>query len=89
MCMSKSERTQVLLTPAQRTKAERIAEEEGKSIGAVLRDALDSYQVGGRPDERRAAIGALIGMSAPVQDWAVMKAHMIATRFDQDPDGVR
>lgn len=87
MGMSKSERTQVLLTPAQRAKAERIAREEGKSIGAVLRDSLDSYQAGGRPAERRAAIEALIGMSAPVQDWAVMKADLLATRFDRQSDG--
>jgi hypothetical protein len=88
MCMSKSERTQVLLTPAQRTKAERIAHEEGKSIGAVLRDALDSYQTGGGQDERRAAIDALVSMAAPVQDWAVIKADLVATRFHRDRDGV-
>src|SRR3990170_3082732 len=38
-----SERTQVLLTPAQRERLQRIAVREGRSLGAVIRDAIDAY----------------------------------------------
>jgi hypothetical protein len=86
--MSKSERTQVLLTPLQRAKAERIARREGTSIGAVVRDALDGYQVGRGTAERRDAIDTLIAMSAPVEDWPAMKADLIETRFDRVDNGI-
>ena len=42
MCMF-SERTQVLLSPRQVEKLKRIAARQGSSVGAVIRDAIDSY----------------------------------------------
>ncbi len=38
-----SERTQVLLSPEQVEKVKRIAAREGRSVGAVIRDAVDTY----------------------------------------------
>lgn len=75
MRMSKSERTQVLLTPEQRSRLERLAAREGTSLGAVIRDAIDAYTVV-RDRPREEALAALFGMEAPVDDWEAMKAEI-------------
>jgi predicted transcriptional regulator len=71
MCMY-SERTQVLLSPEQLARLKRIASRDGRSVGAVIRDAVDAF-VGAEPDSRKRAIQDLISMNAPVDDWEVMK----------------
>jgi hypothetical protein len=70
-----SERTQVLLSPAQVDKLKRIASREGRSVGAVIRDAVDSYVDPGA-DSRRRAVEAMLKMNAPVDDWEVMKGEI-------------
>ena len=42
MCMF-SERTQVLLSPEQLARLKRIAARDGRSVGAVIREAVDSF----------------------------------------------
>jgi hypothetical protein len=76
-----TERTQVLLSREQLARLKRQARREGRSVGAVIRDAVDAYTA--TPDDRRrAAIGRLLRLEAPVDDWEVMKAQIIegATR---------
>ena len=70
-----SERTQVLLTPAQRARLERIALREGRSMGAVIRDAVDAYTLP-RARPRHEALRSLTSLGAPVADWDVMKAEI-------------
>lgn len=70
-----SERTQVLLSPQQVAKLKRIATREGRSLGAVIRDAVDSYVDPGQ-DSRREALEAIKSMNLPVDDWPVMKAQI-------------
>ena len=70
-----SERTQVLLSPAQRRRLERLAEERQISMGALIREAIDSYTVpAGR--SRRDAAELLYSLDAPVGDWEVMKEEI-------------
>jgi len=71
-----SERTQVLLSPEQLARLKRIARRDGRSVGSVIRDAVDSY-VERAPDSRREAARALISMNAPVDDWEVMKEQIL------------
>ena len=75
-----SERTQVLLSPEQAARLKRIAVREGRSVGAVIRDAVDSYVDPGI-DSRHEAIQALMKMSAPVDDWEVMKAQILRSQL--------
>jgi hypothetical protein len=75
-----SERTQVLLSPAQVAKLKRIAQREGRSLGAVIRDAVDSYVDPG-DDARRRAAQAIISMNLPVDDWEVMKAEILRSQI--------
>jgi len=70
-----SERTQVLLTPVQRERLARIAAREHRSMGAVIRDAIDAY-IAPRPSSRGEALRALLAMNAPVADWEQMKAEI-------------
>ncbi len=79
MCMF-SERTQVLLSPDQVARLKRIAAREGRSVGAVIRDAVDSYVDPGS-DSRHEAIQALMKMNAPVDDWEVMKAQILRSQL--------
>ena len=70
-----SERTQVLLSPEQLTRLKQIAARDGKSVGAVIRDAVDSF-VEAEPDRRQRAVRGMLAMNAPVADWEVMKAQI-------------
>jgi hypothetical protein len=70
-----SERTQVLLSPAQVEKLKRIAARDGRSVGAVIRDAVDSYIDPGL-DARQRAVQRILSMNAPVDDWEVMKEQI-------------
>ena len=81
-----SERTQVLLTPAQRGRLERIAAREGRSLGAVIRDAVDAYTLP-RARPRHEAVQSLFAQNAPVADWEVMKAEIERGALGPDPDG--
>jgi predicted DNA-binding protein len=79
MCMF-SERTQVLLSPEQLARLKRIAARDGKSVGAVIRDAVDSF-VESEPDRRQRAAQRLLAMNAPVEDWDVMKAQILKSQL--------
>jgi predicted transcriptional regulator len=77
MCMRYSERTQVLLSPAQREKVARVAARTGRSAGAVIRDAIDAYEPAGSVD-REAAMDQLFDLDAPVDDWSAMEREIEA-----------
>ncbi|WP_370325087.1 ribbon-helix-helix protein, CopG family [Euzebya sp.] len=74
--MSYSERTQVLLTRSQRDKVERLAAEAKRSVGQVIRDAIDAYN---QPDanRRREGLDALMALNAPVGDWEDLEREII------------
>jgi hypothetical protein len=75
-----SQRTQVLLSPQQVEKLKRIAARDGSSVGAVIRDAIDSYIDPGAGARRR-AIDSMLSMNAPVDDWEVMKAEIMRSQL--------
>ncbi|MFV2063783.1 MAG: ribbon-helix-helix protein, CopG family [Chloroflexota bacterium] len=72
-----TERTQVLLSPEQVQRVKRLARQTQRSVGAVIRDAIDAY-ASVPADERRAAVERLIQLDAPVDDWEVMKSQILA-----------
>jgi hypothetical protein len=75
-----SERTQVLLSPDQLAALKRIADREGKSVGAVIRDAIDGF-IFTDPNARQRAARRLLAMNAPVEDWEVMKAQILESQL--------
>lgn len=79
MCMF-TERTQVLLSPEQLARLKRIAARDGRSVGSVLREAVDAF-VEAAPDARDRALRSIMSMNAPVDDWAVMKAQIVRSQL--------
>ena len=75
-----SERTQVLLAPEQLARLKRIAERDGRSVGSVIREAVDSF-VDAEPDRRQRALARLLAMDAPVDHWEVMKAQIMKSQL--------
>lgn len=75
-----SERTQVLLSPQQVERLKRIAGREGRSVGAVIRDAVDSYVDPGL-DARRRAADRILSMNLPVDDWEIMKEQIMRSQL--------
>jgi len=74
--MSYSERTQVLLTPEQRARLETIAARQGISLGAVIRKAIEAYDLA-PPRARAEALETLFSLEAPVDEWDAMKREII------------
>jgi hypothetical protein len=71
-----SERTQVLLTPAQRRRLEQLATDRQVSIGSLIREAVDAYTaVRSRP--ARQALLDLLELGAPADDWSVIKDQIL------------
>lgn len=79
-----TERTQVLLTSVQRRYLERRAAEERRSVGAIIRDAIDSY-TGSTGRTRREAADSLLGTGAPVADWEDLKAEILRGATESRP----
>lgn len=75
-----SERTQVLLSPEQLARLKRIAARDGRSVGSVIRDAVDSF-VEAAPDSRERALRSIMSMNAPVDDWEVMKEQIMRSKL--------
>ena len=80
-----TERTQVLLSPEQLARLKRLAARRGRSVGAIIREAVEAYTATPAED-RRAAIGRLFAIEAPVDDWDVMKREIVDGRFADLPD---
>ena len=81
MCMF-TERTQVLLSPEQLARLKRIAARDGRSVGSVIREAVDSFIDPGL-DSRRRALESLMSLNTPVDDWEVMKAEILRSQLGE------
>ena len=66
--------------PEQLARLKRIAARDGRSVGAVIREAVDAF-VDRRPIRALAAARAINSMNAPVDDWEVMKAQILRSQF--------
>jgi len=77
-----TERTQVLLSPEQLARLKRIAARDGRSVGSVIREAVDSFIDPGL-DSRRRALESLMSLNAPVDDWEVMKAEILRSQLGE------
>ena len=71
-----SERTQVLLSQEQLARLKRVARREGRSVGGVIREAIDAYTTA-TSDRRADAVRQLFALDAPVDDWEVMKGEIV------------
>lgn len=74
-------RTQLLLDDERYLRLELAARESGRSVGAVIREAIDAkFARDDLAERRRAAADWLLALPMPEDpepDWAVTKAEML------------
>lgn len=79
-----TERVTVMLSVEQSGRVRGFAARQVTSVSSVIRDAIDTYL----DDEsviRREAADRLLSMNAPIDDWDVMKAQIVESRFPELP----
>jgi hypothetical protein len=71
--MGLTSRVQVLFEPSQVARLQAIAEAEGKSVGALVREAVARAYLDGDRAARLEAVRKMAAMSLPVADWEQME----------------
>jgi predicted transcriptional regulator len=72
-----SARVQVLFDPAQVARLQAIAESEGRSVGALIREAVERTYLDRDRAERVAAVDQMARLSLPVADWEQMERESV------------
>ena len=75
--MALSARVQVLFDPAQVARLHAIAESEGRSVGALIREAVERTYLDRDRAERVAAVDQMARLSLPVADWEQMERESV------------
>ena len=75
--MALTARVQVLFEPSQLTRLQAMAEAEGKSVGALIRAAVERTYLDSARATRMAAVERLVSMSLPVADWEQMERESV------------
>jgi hypothetical protein len=70
-------RVQVLLSDAQYAELEDQARLRDKSVGAVIREAIQEHLQKDDGAERLAAVRRLVAMQLPVADWEQMERESV------------
>ena len=70
-------RTQILLDDERHERLRRRAAETGRSVGALIREAIDRGLPDAPPDRSRAASILLEAEPMAVGDWTEMKREML------------
>ena len=68
-----TKRVQILLDPFQYQRLDEIARQCNRSMGALIREAIDRVYLQRNMDERLEAVRALAAMQLPVADWEQME----------------
>ena len=79
-----TKRVQVLLDPFQYQRLDEIARQRNRSVGALIREAIDQVYLQSAVDERLEAVRALAAMQLPVADWEQMEQESVE---EIAPDG--
>ena len=66
-------RVQVLFSPDQIARLQAIARAEGESVGALIRQAVETVYFHPQPERRREAVKRMAALSLPVSDWEQME----------------
>ena len=69
--MQMATRTQIYLTERQRARLDEVGRQEGKSLAELIREAIDVFLGGAKPDPRAAlktTFGAAPRLSVPSRD---------------------
>lgn len=77
--MALTERFQVLLSEEQVQALRRHSRSTGKSMGALIREAVDRTYLLAEGEERAHALGRLLSMELPVDDWPQMEQQIVSS----------
>lgn len=72
-----TKRMQLLLSPEQYRKVQLYAKRHKKSIGLVIREALEKYLLERPKSEKKKAVVRLLSKELPVADWEEMEKEIM------------
>lgn len=72
-----TERIQVLVAPAQLARLRTLARRQRRSVGALVREAVEATYFGDDIERRLAAVDRLAEMSLPLSDWEQMERESL------------
>jgi predicted transcriptional regulator len=72
-----NKRVQVLLSPAQYTRLKEIARARGKSVGSLIRQAVQKQYLDTSQEQRLGAVEEMAGLRLPVSDWEQMERESV------------
>jgi predicted transcriptional regulator len=72
-----TKRVQVLLDPFQYQRLDEIARQHNRSVGALIREAIDRVYLQTDMAERLGAVRALAAMQLPVAGWEQMEQESV------------
>lgn len=72
-----NKRVQVLLSPGQYARLKEIARARGKSVGSLIRQAVQKQYLDTSREERLDAVEELAGLRLPVSDWEQMERESV------------
>lgn len=78
-----TQRTQILLSRDQVLRLKRIAARDRRSLGSIIREAVDRY-LETAPDRRSEAAARITSMELPVGDWETMKAEILRSQLGSE-----
>ena len=79
----KSRRVEILFDPKEYRTLEERAQAEGRSVGAMIREAVAKYVVRPTDEERRKAAEWFASQTwDDIGDWAQVKEEIIQARVD-------
>ena len=78
-----TKRVQTVLTEEQYALLKEIAQEQGKTVSVLIREAIEEeYFEKEARKRRRAALKSLLSLDAPVADWEEMEAEIANGAFE-------
>lgn len=78
----KSKRVEILFDPKEYRTLEERAQAEGRSVGSMIREAVEKYVVRPREDERREALRWLTSQQMDFDpDWDKVKKDIVKARI--------
>jgi hypothetical protein len=72
-----TKRVQVLLDPFQYQRLDEIARQRNRSVGALIREAIDQVYLQDAAAERVASVRALAAMELQAADWEQMERESV------------
>lgn len=78
--MTLKKRVEVLFDPEQYENLERVAQDAGESVGALIRRAVEREYLRPVSQERQRAVSELLRLHIPVGSWEEVKADLLKAK---------